>query len=333
MFKIYANIEESHFIPRCYLMATPRTKHQGKKYLSGGGRDLPKKLADGFIEWRYKDTGAAIPEALLTTVPNGDKIKISYARKVLLLQYPTPHDFVFFEVKRFSTTGTEYIGRITEYTTEERLTSLLYRYLHPDHAKSCTFEAKVSFRPNGSPYVELPDRVIEASGLVVDDEVCFTITSNGCSYSGHYHLSNLGVYWGVDGPKYRLILPLNQLKRLVVLGSEIKANNGRVLSKFQLVTPAVYNQHGLMLNLGEPLTYPYSRAQRKTNKKRSARPIIEYVPCRRFFEEGAGVTVELSPEERTVNDWPGARRGRFDFTMYTVKGGGARKVPGGGSND
>lgn len=321
-------------------MDNPRTKHQGNKYIANKGKGLPKKLADGFTEWRYKDTGEAIPEGLLSTTPNGDKIKISYARKVKRLEHPAPHDFVYFEVKRFSTSGTEFIGRITEYTTEDRLTSLIFRYLHPEHARPCTFEGMVLFSggAEGSgvsrmPYVEIPDKIIDEAGLMVDDEVQFTLTSMGDTYTGHYHLSNMGLYRGLDGPKTRLILPLTQVKRLVIVETEIIGGNGHPLTRFRFVPKSVYDQHTLMLKLGEPLTYPHTYTPRKTKDNPNPRPITKNLPCRRFINDYVGLTVELVPEERTANDWPGARSGRFDFTIETIWHGRARSSPGGGSND
>lgn len=307
-------------------MVQTRTKHQGDKYTANKGKETSKKITDGFSEWRYKATGEAIPEAFLSSVPNGDKIKISYIRKVVSLKYPRPHDFVYFDVKRFSTSGTEFIGRVTEYTNEDRLASLIYRYLHPDHAKSCIIEGKVLYSggAEGSgvsrmPYIEVPDTIEEASDLRVDDEVRYTVSSMGCSYTANYHMSQMGVYHGLDGGTRRLILPLTQIKRLVIYETEDKDEEGRPRTSFKFVSKKIYDKHTLQLMAGEPLTFTRTRKPRKSKANPNPKPIIEEIPCRRFIDEYTGVTVEIVPEDTTVNDWAGARMGRFDFACETIK--------------
>lgn len=307
-------------------MDSPRTKYQGNKYAANKGKETSKKISDGFSEWRYKATGEAIPEGLLPGVPNSDKIKVSYVRKVTRLKYPQPHDFVYFEVKRFSTSGTEFIGRVTEYTTEDRLSSLIYRYLHPGHARSCAFEGKVLYSGGKEgtgvsrmPYVEIPDSIAGASDLRVDDEVRYTVSSMGDSYTAYYHISNMGVYRGLDGESRRLILPLTQIKRLVILETpeELDAA-GRPKTKFKYVTKRTYDMHTRLLAAGEPLTYPYTHKPRRSKENPNPEPITEEVPCRRFIDEYVGVSVEIIPEDVTVNDWPKARPGRFDFARETI---------------
>ncbi len=305
-----------------------RTKHQGNKYA-----DNPEKsgwLKDGFSEWRYKESGEIIPEADLPSVPNAEKIKISYARKVVTLAKPEPHDFVYFDVKHKHSGGTETIGRITEYTTEGRLSSMIYRYYHPGHAQPCTFSGMVFFSGGreGSgtsrmPYIEIPSVYAEASDLRVDDEVSVEIECMDLRYAFNYHLSFMGLRSAKNlcREERRLILPLTLVKRLVVVDDPESMNeDGTPKPCFRYVSKTVYNEHTRMIAKGKPLEYPVSYRPRATPKNPHPKAIItRTLPCRRFIDDRVQVQVSITPEDTTENKWPNAHPGRFDFTTDTIQ--------------
>ncbi len=295
------------------------TQHQGQKYAqnpeSGGW------IKDGFTEWRYK-SGEKIPPEVLPQVPNADKIKISYVRKII-------NDFVYFDVKHKSNTGTETLGRITEYTTEDRLTSLIYRYYNPDHAKPCSFTGRVSViegrKTSKMFYLEIPQFYVESCDLRVDDEVKVNITCMGLSYTFFYHLSQTGFFPHVgQAPQRLLILPLTQVKRLVAVEDPASIDeNGNAVPIFRYVPKKIYDEQTRQIAKGKPLEYQVSYRPKKTKKNPKRKPVITAVlPCRRFIDEYNEVSVEIIPEAYTVNDWPNAHVGRFDFAKETIARGG-----------
>lgn len=305
-----------------------RTQHQGIKYASNP--EANAWLKDGFTEWRYKATGEPIPEAAVPDVPNSDKIKISYVRKVVILAKPKPREFVYFEVKRRYSGGTETIGRITEYTTEDRLTSMIYRYYHPEHAQPFTFSGTVLFSgglpkrgTSRMPYVEIPDSYVEACNLHVDDEVHVEITCMGLTYSFDYHLSQMGLYVSDGGASHsrRMILPLTLVKRLVVVEDpDSIEEDGSAKPIFRFVRKSQYDKHTKLIAKGKPLEYEVSYVPRKTEKNPHPKRIVTRVlPCRRFIDDRVQVTLSVLPEDTTVNVWPNAHLGRYDFVIETLK--------------
>lgn len=305
-----------------------RKPHQGEKYAANP--ETSGWIKDGFTEWRYKATGQPIPEPMVSEVPNPDKIKISYVRKSVYLKYPKPHEFVYFDVKHRHTKGTETIGRITEYTTEDRLTSMIYRYYHPGHAQPFTISGQVKFTggKEGSgvsrmPYLDIPDEFVEAYDLHVDDEISATVTCMDLTYTFSYHLSQKGLYVtdGGDTETRRLILPLTQIKRLVVVEDPTTVKeDGTAPPIFKFVTKKTYDEHTRKIAKGKPLEYPiyYKTTKSKKNPKRKM-VFSRAVPCRRFIDEYVAVTVEIIPEDTTPNDWPNAHPGRFDLVRDTLK--------------
>lgn len=305
-----------------------RTQHQGIKYAAN--KESNSKLKDGFMEWRYKESGELIPEALEPEVPNADKIKITYVRKTVTLAKPEPHEFAYFEVKRRSSSGTETIGRITEYTTEDRLSSMIYRYYHPEHAQPFTFSGTVLFsggrEKSGSsrmPYVEIPDSFVEACDLRVDDEVHVEITCMELTYSFDYHLSQMGLYISDGGASHsrRMILPLTQIKRLVVVEDpDSVREDGSAEPMFRFVKKSTYDKHTKLIAKSRPLEYEVSYTPRKTEKNPHPKRIVTRVlPCRRFIDDRVQVTLTVTPEDTTSNNWPKAHPGRFDFTADTLR--------------
>ncbi len=295
------------------------TQHQGNKYAKNP--EIGGWIKDGFTEWRYK-SGEAIPPDDLPQVPNADKIKISFVRKVV-------NDFVYFDVKHKSNSGTDTIGRVTEYTTEDRLASMIYRYYNPDHAKPCTFSGTVSAISGrkGSKmfYLQIPQFYIEACDLKVDDEVRVNLTCMGLSYTFFYHLSQTGYFPHVgEAPQRLLILPLTQVKRLVAVDDPDSIDEfGNASPIFRYVTKKTYDEHTRQIARGEPLEYQVSYRPRKTKSNPDRHPVVTAIlPCRRFIDEFNEVTAEIIPEAFTVNNWQNAHNGRFDFAIGTINRGG-----------
>lgn len=315
-----------------------RRPHQGIKYAANP--EASGWIKDGFTEWRYK-TGERIPEAILSEVPNSDKIKISYVRKTVTLARPKPHEFVYFDVKHKSNKGTETIGRVTEYTTEDRVASMIYRYYNPGHAQPCELSGIVKFsggrESSQMPYLEIPDAIAEAYDLRVDDEVTVSIECMGLSYTFYYHLSQMGLYVsdGGESSHRRLILPLTQIKRLVAVDDPQHTDeDGNPTPLFKYVTKKDYDEQTRQIAKGKPLEYTfYYRPRWKTKANPNRRPVrVRSAPCRRFIDEFVKVTATITPEDRTPNDWPNAHPGRFDLATVTINAFGRVEASEGGED-
>ena len=70
--------------------------------------------------------------------------------------------------------GKKKIGTITQYTTEERLNSLIRRFEEPDHMTDAKFIAKIG-ETNGYQYIVLNDALRDWFDMIVDDAVTVTI--------------------------------------------------------------------------------------------------------------------------------------------------------------
>lgn len=315
-----------------------KTPYQRNEYLSfkKQGLKVNSKAKDGFAQYRDITTGG-----ISEPDPHTDRIcqftmerivtrlcatKTDRAKALEGNPYET-REFVYFNVRQINKKGQATIGRITEYTTEERLASMIYRYYNPDHAEPCAWgNARICFsgpseEAGGSrmPYVEIPPFIIDKSGLTVDDEVLITITNErGDSFSDHYHISNMGLYETIDKEQTRrLIVPLPVFKRAVVLERIPEGITIRQPVKF--VTGAEYRKHSKKLSKGEPIAYAHKYKDRPT--KEIPKPEIKTVeiPCHRFIEEGMEVTIQLTPEPYSKNVWINAPIGRYDFVIETFR--------------
>lgn len=261
----------------------------------------------GYQELRSKTTFEVVPADQYR-----DAYKITFREYVE--EYPeddgTTHKFVFYQLSRRTSSGTEQIGRTTKYTTEDRMRSLLYRYFNPDHARPIAFHGRVRLTrkaeggpeglPAKMPYVTVPADDVDRCDLRVDDEVKYTIVNpRGERYEEKYHLS----LTANDGRTRSLILPLTRIKRLVVL----EDGSGRM----KFVKKSVYDMNTAQLKNGEPLTIPidhYAKGEKVST---------EEIPVHRFVDDGDEVSVNLQPEEWTKHDFMD-RRGRFDFAINTL---------------
>lgn len=267
----------------------------------------------GFQELRDKTTfEEAPPEAYR------DAYKITFRQYIEEWEeLGQKHQFEYYQLSRRSSDRTEQIGRITTYTNEDRLRSLLYRYFNPDHASPLSFHGRVrlsgsSDDPEGDgaseelparmPYVTIPASDVEKCNLWVDDEVAYTIVSpRGDKYSERYHLSLTSN--PTDGSSQSLILPLTRIKRLVFL------DDGTGRTKY--IKKSEYDEHTLKIQSGEPLTIEIP------HYKKGKIDTVEVVPVHRFIEEGDEVAVMITPEEWTKHSFMD-RRGRYDFVINTL---------------
>lgn len=273
---------------------------------------------DGFQELRDKKTfNIAPPEAYR------EAYKITYRRHVEeWTERGHPHKFVYYQLSRRTNKSTEQIGRITTYTTEERLNSLLYRYYNPGHALGLSFHGRVRLSgsaedpeaeitaealadglPSKMPYVTIPADDVLKCDLRVDDEISYTIVNPGGErYTERYHLSTTAK--PLDGSTRSLILPLTRIKRLVMFDD----GTGRA----RYIKKADYDRHTEDIQKGRALfiEIPHYKNGKVVN--------IETVPVHRFINEGDEVAVTISPEEWSYNEFMD-RLGRFDFVINTLK--------------
>ena len=297
----------------CMVTPRPRTKHQEHEVetISRSGVRFP-----GYQEFRDKDTFEIVPPE-----------KYQGAYKITYRQYveewthhgknyeidkhgnKKPCRFVYYQVSRRSSNKTEQIGRITEYTTEERLQSLLYRYFNLGHALGLSFRGRVRLSGPADglgskmPYVVIPNEDVARCDLRVDDEISYSIiNSRGEEYTEKYHLSQTAK--PEDNTTQSMVIPLTRIKRLVILDD----GTGRA----RYVRKAEYDLHTELLEKGEPIfiEIPHTKKGKIDN--------IETVPVHRFINEGEDISVMISPEEYTKHEFMD-RRGRFDFVAPTLQ--------------
>lgn len=330
--------------------------YQREKYqfFKNSGQKINSKIKDGFSEYRDITTGEhAEPRPDLGNPQNlrqftfdrrvipilknaNDKLRALRGEKV------ATQDFVYFVVKQISNAGQDTIGRITEYTTEERLTSMIYRHYHKEHARPCSFTAKVLFSGDSPeegkisassrmPYVEIPTSVLIESDLEVDDEILITITNErGDSWTELYHVSNMGLYnlreegQPTTEKTRRYIVPLVGFKRAVVL--ENIPEDVPIKQSVRFVTKHDYNLHTAQLKKGEPLTYSHSFKPRPS--KANPKPPVQEVtiPCHRLINEYDTVTVQLVPQDYTIHNsllWHGMDYRPIELTVNQIQDPGA----------
>lgn len=139
--------------------------------------------------------------------------------------------FTFYDIVRFTKTARDYVGRVTDRTTDARLDSLFYRVYYPEHLKPFGFTGTVRFSGDQdppteiiehalkggdlgeysitkTPYISVPPAIVDMFDCHVDDEIRITVeNSDGFTYSEKYHFSMMGD---------RLIIPLTKFKRLII---------------------------------------------------------------------------------------------------------------------
>lgn len=297
------------------------------------GQKINSKVKDGFADYRDITTGEVVPDlALSDTGFNSSIRQFTYERRIeKVLAYAGDKDkarngeevqtvdFVYFVVRQINKKTNETIGRITEYTTEERLSSMIYRHYNPEHARPCSWEGMVKFSGEAPepgkksqavrmPYIEIPDSVINDSGLCVDDEILITITNErGDSFTDLYHVSNMGLYGlreeglpnGIS--KRRLIVPLTKFKRAVVLEDspelpEIKEPYVR------FVRGSTYKLHTALLEKGEPITFHHHYKPRPSKLEPNPQSKEVNYPCHRLINEHDRVTVIIEPQNYTITN-------------------------------
>lgn len=282
-----------------------RIKHQDHKteLLSRSGVSF-----EGFQQLRDKETFEIAPPEKYR-----EAYKITFRKYVeKWKERGVEHEFIFYQLSRRTSNRVEQIGRMTEYQTEDRLRSLLYRYFNPGHASPLSFHARVRFSgsseasglPAKMPYIPIASGDVQKSNLWVDDEVRYTVVnSRGEQYTEKYHLSQTAT--PLDGSTRSLILPLTRVKRLVVL------DDGS--GKIKYVQKTVYDQHTEDIKEGRPLFIEKPRRRRKGAEELPP----ELIPVHRFIEEGEEVALMISPEEWSKNVFMD-RLGRFDFVINTL---------------
>lgn len=267
----------------------------------------------GFQQLRDKTTFEIVPESEYQTA-----YKITFREYVEeWTEHRIPHKFVYYQLSRRSNKGTEQIGRITTYTTEDRLRSLLYRYFNPDHAQGLSFYGRVRLSgsadeisgepgerlPSKMPYIVIPSDDVDKCDLRVDDEIQYTIINGaGERYTERYHLSLTAK--PLDGSTRSLILPLTRIKRLVVF------DDGT--ARMRYLKKEEYDNHTRDLENNKPLTIELP------HYKKGKVDSVEIIPVHRFINEGDEVSVTINPEEWTKHQFMD-RRGRFDFVINTLQ--------------
>ena len=297
------------------LSMVARTKHQEHdvEHISRSGVSFP-----AYQELRDKVTFEIVPPEKYR-----EAYKITFRQYVEeWTEHRAPRRFVYYQLSRRSSNKTEQIGRITEYTTEDRLKSLLYRYFNPGHASGISFYGRVRLSgsaedpsgdtsamdyagrlPSKMPYVTVPADDVVKCNLRVDDEISYTIVNpRGEQFTERYHLSTTAK--PEDGSTQSLILPLTRIKRLVMY------DDGSGRSRY--IKKTEYDQHTEDLKKGRPLFTEIP------HYKKGEISTVERVPVHRFINDGDEISVTIAPEEYTKHEFMD-RRGRFDFVAPTLQ--------------
>ena len=97
--------------------------------------------------------------------------KIYTLRKYEIIPYINregiERDFISFKI---TDSNKKKVGTVTNYTTEERLQSLMYRYENPEHMEKVEFIARVG-ETNGFLYVVIPEPIRSWANIFVDDSI------------------------------------------------------------------------------------------------------------------------------------------------------------------
>ena len=168
----------------------------------------------------YKHTNPRIKDN--AGIPYNGEVHRLHKKTVRWSDLPDSPDykklFVYYDIIR--TRDHAVIGRITKYTTDERLDSLLYRYYNRDHMRPFEFSARIYMSGSAddpdstegavkTPYVIIPPDIISNADARVDDEIEMTVTGpDGYSNTQRYHISKMSRSY---------IMPLTQFKRLAYM--------------------------------------------------------------------------------------------------------------------
>lgn len=278
------------------------------------------------------------------------KVKVWYRKRTDIWSFNpnSPHygkTFTYYDIVIINSKGTEHVGRITEHTTEERKTSLFYRYFNRDHLGEFSFRAPVRFSGRSSdaikdgatstktPYVTIPAEFIEKYDIHVDDEIEITIKSNGHTLTEFYHVSKMNT-----NDKNRIkndgqpatpsfIIPLSRFKRYAELSfPEDPVSKAPPEISFQPLRSSVYKiVFADYMNGVQPLTAPWYYMGHKYDVIPKDERAIS-LPCKLFITPGDVVDVSVSPFKRDTvpeifKDIHFGPVGRFDFaeeTLYNI---------------
>lgn len=207
--------------------------------------------------------------------------------------------FSYFDIIRSS--DKTLIGRVTEYTTDERLISLFYRWYHRDHLKPLDFSATVYFSGPAdsseeegtltkSPYAIIPPDIFKEADGRIDDEIRMTVTNpEGFVNTQSYHVSKMNRSY---------IMPLTQFKRLVFM--EDPDGDPEKLPKKRYIRQVGENLYLVMIKKDV-----YKSGMDELKKKGEC-------PFKTFISEGDQIRVHIDPAP--MRD--GARC--FDFAGNTL---------------
>ena len=120
-------------------------------------------------------------------ITDGRKLSSPSGRTYTLRQYETvsytdrngeEREFISFKI---TDSAKKKIGTVTNYTTEERLRSLIRRYENPEHMEKIDFVARTG-ETNGFLYIIIPEPIRGWADILVDDSVDLRIEKKDGSF-------------------------------------------------------------------------------------------------------------------------------------------------------
>lgn len=245
--------------------------------------------------------------------------------------------FIYYEIVRIDGRGTSVLGRITEYTTPERVDSFFYRLNNPDHLKPFSFRAPVRFSGRSesaigkgatdtkTAYVTIPPEVVETYDIHVDDEIEITVTNaDGFTHTGVYHVSKMNRNersQRKDGESClpSLIIPLTQFKRGAVVDfPEDPVTHDPPERRFIFLTASDYKTLFRRYEPGKDLTFKWVYLGKKYDSLNDDEKVVT-CPIQFFIVPGAVVEISVQTHTRK-NNAPSqvGTLGRFDFAFETL---------------
>lgn len=110
------------------------------------------------------------------------------------------------------------IGAVSMYVNEERLSSLLYRWYHPEHLQEFSFMARI--RENStSIYVTIPLDYVKKYDIKIDDNIKFSINGDKTVL---YHISKIGKNLGIVLGRVKKLEKNDVLKTDINIGDYVK---------------------------------------------------------------------------------------------------------------
>lgn len=207
--------------------------------------------------------------------------------------------FVYYLV--YTEDSNDPIGSVTSYVTEERITSLLYRYYNKTPFEPVSFTGSVrangvsrihdsgtDYKSDKQIYVHIPEKTVSALDLHVDDLLDVSVTNkDGYTVVRRYHISM---------SNKTAIIPLSKFRRLGITTDPLTDNPTiRAIPKGSKINPDQYTYEGGIVSQsnGNPLQMVY-KIPKKTAMEhgKPSECIQEYT---RFIEVGDTVTVTISP--------------------------------------